>query len=536
MTRKIVLMGLPTSGKSKTAGILAQILHTTWIDTDLEIQQRFGQSIPWIFKELGEQGFRALEYTVVRDALRGSARIVSLGGGAPTYAPTRELLSEHTVYYLKADPDFLVNLQIQRSERSVQKKDAQVRPLLAGDLRERMHELYRQRKDIYENTATVIIDAQSKRSELAGEIIAYEERQGDCIWVSTPGQPYAVSFGQDLNAQVAALMKAHTKKALLLSAPPVAPAANSLAQHLDSLGKQTTVKVLPDGEAAKQLPVLSEVWEAAASAGLERRDAIVALGGGATTDLGGFAAATWLRGINLITVPTTLLAMVDAAIGGKTGIDWSTGKNLVGAFYPPIGVAVDFTTLRTLSPDHLREGLAEALKCGFIRDQQILDIARDNASALLDPDSSSLRDIIRRAVTVKADVVSADLYESGQREYLNYGHTLAHAIERVENYRFPHGLAVSIGMVFAANLAAVLGRGPKNLAARLRDQLEAVGLPTTYSDHAFAELLPIMFSDKKVRGGQLRFVLLEDWGKPVVTPVADSEALTKAAEMTGIAL
>lgn len=534
MTRKIVLMGLPTSGKSKTAGILAQILHTTWIDTDLEIQQRFGQSIPWIFKELGEQGFRALEYTVVRDALRGSARIVSLGGGAPTYAPTRELLSEHTVYYLKADPDFLVKRQIQRSERSGQKKDAQVRPLLAGDLRERMHQLYRERKDIYESTATVVIDAQSKRSELAGEIIAYEERQGDCIWVSTPGQPYAVSLGEDLNAQVAALMKAHTKKVLVLSAPAVAPAANSLAQHLDSLGKQTTVKVLPDGEAAKQLPVLSEVWEAAASAGLERRDAIVALGGGATTDLGGFAAATWLRGIDLITVPTTLLAMVDAAIGGKTGIDWSTGKNLVGAFYPPIGVAVDFTTLRTLSTDHLREGLAEALKCGFIRDQQILEIARDHASALLDPDSSSLRDIIRRAVTVKADVVSADLYESGQREYLNYGHTLAHAIERVENYRFPHGLAVSIGMVFAANLAAVLGRGPENLAARLRDQLEAVGLPTTYSDHSFAELLPIMFSDKKVRGGQLRFVLLEDWGKPVVVPVSDAEALVKSAQMTGI--
>lgn len=536
MTRKIVLMGLPTSGKSKTAGILAQILHTTWIDTDLEIQQRFGQSIPWIFKELGEQGFRALEYTVVRDALRGSARIVSLGGGAPTYAPTRELLSEHTVYYLKADPDFLVNRQIQRSERSGQKKDAQVRPLLAGDLRERMHELYRERKDIYESTATVIIDAQCKRSELAGEIITYEERQGDCIWVSTPGQPYAVSFGEDLNAQVAALMKAHTKKVLLLSAPPVAPAANSLAQHLDSLGKQTTVKVLPDGEGAKQLPVLSEVWEAAASAGLERRDVMVALGGGATTDLGGFAAATWLRGIDLITVPTTLLAMVDAAIGGKTGIDWSTGKNLVGAFYPPIGVAVDFTTLRTLSPDHLREGLAEALKCGFICDHQILDIARDHASALLDPNSSSLRDIIRRAVTVKSDVVSADLYESGQREYLNYGHTLAHAIERVENYRFPHGLAVSIGMVFAANLSAVLGRGPENLAARLRDQLEAVGLPTTYSDHSFAELLPIMFSDKKVRGGQLRFVLLEDWGKPVVVPVADSAALAKAAQMTGIPL
>lgn len=536
MTRKIVLMGLPTSGKTKTARLLAQMLHATWVDTDLEIERRFGKAIPWIFKELGEEGFRALEYAVVRDVLRGPAQIVSLGGGAPTYVPTRELLHGHTVYYLKADPDFLVDRRGGRAGRPGSHKGTQVRPLLAGDLRKRMHELYRERRDIYESNASVVIDAQRKSGEIANAIITQEETLAGRLWVSTPSQPYAVSFGQDLNSQVTDLMKAHTKKVLVLSAPPVASAANSLALHLDSLGKHVTVKVLPDGEAAKQLPVLSEVWEAAASAGLERRDLVVALGGGATTDLGGFAAATWLRGIDLITVPTTLLAMVDAAVGGKTGIDWSTGKNLVGAFYPPIGVAVDFTTLRTLSPQHLREGLAEALKCGFIRDQQILDIAQDNAPALLDPDSPSLREIIRLAVTVKADVVSADLYESGQREHLNYGHTLAHAIERVEDYRFPHGLAVSIGMVFAANLATVLGLGSKDLSARLREQLEAVGLPTTYTDHTFAELLPVMFSDKKVRGGQLRFVLLEDWGKPVVVPVADSQALVKAAELTGIPL
>ena len=536
MIRKIVLMGLPTVGKSKTAGILAQFLHTTWVDTDLEIERRFGRPITWIFKDLGEDGFRALECAVVREALEGSARIVSLGGGAPTYAPTRELLRDHTVYYLQANPDYLVDRQIQRSARSSRKKDAQVRPLLTGDLREQMHELYQQRRDIYESCATVIIDAQSKRNEMASEIIASEDRLTDRIWVSTPGGAYPVSFGQDLNTQVANLMKAHTNKVLLLSAPPMVPAANCLAQHLDSLGKQTTVKVLPDGESAKQLPVLAEVWQAAASAGLERHDLIVALGGGATTDLGGFAAATWLRGIDLITVPTTLLAMVDAAIGGKTGIDWNTGKNLVGAFYPPLGVAVDFTILRTLSPDHLREGLAEALKCGFIRDQQILNIARENAALLMDPDSSQLQDIIRRAVTVKADVVSTDLYESGQREYLNYGHTLAHAIERVEDYRFPHGLAVAIGMVFAANLGAVLGLGPNNLVARLSEQLESAGLPTTYTAHTFSQLLPIMFSDKKVRGGQLRFVLLQDWGKPVVTVVADPQALSRAAQLTGIPL
>ncbi|MDD7541852.1 MAG: 3-dehydroquinate synthase [Mobiluncus porci] len=534
MTRKIVLIGLPTSGKSKTAGLLAQALHADWVDTDLVIEQRFGKKIPWIFREIGEDGFRCLEYQVVKDALSGPARIVSLGGGAPTFPATRNLLAGHTVYYLKASPDFLSDRQEQRSQKSAKKKTAQVRPLLAGDARQRMRELYDGRKDIYEKIASVVIDAEKKRQEMAADIIAAESSAGDTVWVQG-AKPYRVVFGEDLAGEVADLVPARARKILILAAPPVVSLAEELAQNLTSVeGREVKVMVLPDGEAAKQLPVLSSVWDAAAAFEMERGDLIIPLGGGATTDLGGFAAATWLRGIDVLQVPTTLLAMVDAAIGGKTGIDWTTGKNLVGAFHPPVGVAVDFTTLQTLPRENVIEGLAEALKCGFIRDPEILEIAREAGSDLTAVDSPRLREVIFRAVQVKAAVVSEDLYESGLREYLNYGHTLAHAIEKAEDFRFPHGLAVAIGIVFAAHLGALLGIGPRDLPRTVVERLEAVGLPTTYSGKTFTELKPLMYADKKVRGGELRFVLLEEIGRPTVVPVSATDALQEAARLTGI--
>lgn len=536
MNRKIVLIGLPSSGKSKTAGILAQALRTDWVDTDLALEQRYGKDIPWIFQELGEDGFRALEHAVIAEALRGPARIISLGGGAPCYEPNRKLLRNHTVYYLQADPDYLSARQENRSQKSNIKKDEQVRPLLEGDVRQRMRDLYAQRKDIYESLATVTIDAQQKRQKMAQEIMASESVLSQSIMVETPQSAYPVSFSTDMGQQVEAILPAKAGKVLILTAPPVRFRAESLANRLQKQGRTATVLELPDGEAAKQLEVLASVWDAAATAGLERSDLIIAMGGGATTDLGGFAAATWLRGINLLTVPTSLLAMVDAAIGGKTGIDWSTGKNLIGAFYPPVGVALDYTALDTLPVPNLVEGLAEAVKCGFIADTEILKIALDQPDTLSDPRSSQLQEVIRRAVIVKAEVVGADLYESGPREFLNYGHTLAHAIEAVENFRFPHGLAVSIGMVYAAHLAAIMGVGPQELPELMTKLLNGLGLPVTYTSHRFEELVPFMLNDKKVRDKTLRFVLLRDLAQPFVQEVTDIAALQEAATRTGIML
>ncbi len=248
--------------------------------------------------------------------------------------------------------------------------------------------------------------------------------------------------------------------------------------------------------------------------GLERGDAVLGLGGGSVTDLAGFAAATWMRGVKLVQVPTTLLAMVDAAVGGKTGINTGAGKNMVGSFYEPSAVVADLATLESLPRNELVAGLAEVVKCGFIADPQILDLVEADADRAADPSSPELAELVRRSVQVKATVVAADLKESDLREILNYGHTLGHAIEKREKYRWRHGAAVSVGLVFAAELSRAAGRLDDETADRHLAVLHSLGLPTTYDPEALPELIKIMGSDKKTRSGTLRFVVLDALAKP----------------------
>jgi len=248
--------------------------------------------------------------------------------------------------------------------------------------------------------------------------------------------------------------------------------------------------------------------------GVGRTDALVSLGGGAATDVAGFAAATWLRGVPIVHVPTTLLAMVDAAIGGKTGINTEAGKNLVGAFHQPLAVLIDLALLETLPQGELVAGMAEVVKAGFIADPVILDLIEADPAAALDPAGDVLPELIRRAVTVKAEVVAADEKESQLREILNYGHTLGHAIERREHYRWRHGAAVSVGLVFAAELGRLTGRLDDATADRHRAILTSLGLPVGYDADAFPDLLEYMAGDKKTRAGVLRFVVLDGLAKP----------------------
>jgi len=265
-----------------------------------------------------------------------------------------------------------------------------------------------------------------------------------------------------------------------------------------------------------------------------RSDAIVSLGGGATTDLAGFVASTWLRGIKVVHIPTTLLAMVDAAVGGKTGINTAEGKNLVGAFHPPAGVLCDLATLETLPRNELVSGLAEVVKCGFVADPVILDLVEGDPTAAITPGSPVLRALIERAISVKVDVVVGDLKETGGsaghpgREALNYGHTLGHAIEKAERYRFRHGAAVAIGMVYVAKLARLAGRLDEETAERHRSVLELVGLPTSYGGATWGQLHEAMKVDKKSRGDTLRFVVLEGLAKPAVLAGPDPALLTAA--------
>jgi 3-dehydroquinate synthase len=313
-------------------------------------------------------------------------------------------------------------------------------------------------------------------------------------------------------------------------------AADAIRDDLHARGFAVTLVEVPDAEDAKTAEVAASCWSALGAAGLTRSDSVVGLGGGATTDLAGFVAATWLRGIRVVHVPTTLLAMVDAAVGGKAGINTAAGKNLVGSFWSPGGVLCDINTLDMLPRVDLLAGMAEVVKIGFVRDTSILDDVQDDPGRATDPAGDLLPDLIRRAVQVKADVVGADFRElsattgdgSPGREVLNYGHTFGHAVERREGYRWRHGSAVAVGMMFVAELAALGGYLTVADVDRHRAVLSALDLPTTYAPGHWAELLQTMAVDKKSRGSVLRFVVLDGIGNPVVWQGPDLELLAAA--------
>ncbi len=341
--------------------------------------------------------------------------------------------------------------------------------------------------------------------------------------------PYDVLIGTDLSDRLPALLGTARQVALVHSAT-VSDRAHAVAGTLGAAGFLVRLIAVPDGEEAKTLAVAGTCWDTLGAAAFTRTDAVVGLGGGAVTDLAGFVAAAWLRGVPVVHLPTTLLGMVDAAVGGKTGINTVAGKNLVGAFHQPAGVVCDLTALRTLPREHLVSGLAEVVKCGFIADPVILDLleARDPVQH-----PGVLAELIERSVRVKAEVVSRDLREAGPREVLNYGHTLAHAIERVEGYRWRHGDAVSVGLVFAAALAREAGRLDPATADRHGELLTRLGLPTSYPAAAWPSLHEAMRVDKKSRGKRLRFVVLDGLADPGVLEDPDPGLLTAAYAAVG---
>ncbi|MEU2614493.1 3-dehydroquinate synthase [Micromonospora sp. NPDC007271] len=340
-------------------------------------------------------------------------------------------------------------------------------------------------------------------------------------------RPYDVLVGRDLLDALPPLLPDASRVAVL-HAPPLKALADTLGERLRAAGMAPLPIEVPDAEAGKHIEVAAACWDRLGEAGFTRTDAVVGVGGGAVTDLAGFVAACWLRGVRWVPVATSLLGMVDAAVGGKTGINTAVGKNLVGAFHPPVGVLADLATLDSLPPVDLAAGLAEVVKCGFIADPVILDLVERDRAAALDPTGPVLRELIERAVRVKADVVSGDLRESGVREVLNYGHTLAHAIEKVEGYRWRHGHAVAVGLVYAAALARLAGRLDAATAERHRAVVDALGLPTGYRADAWPELLAAMRVDKKARGSRLRFVVLDRLARPAILEGPSDELLASA--------
>jgi 3-dehydroquinate synthase len=318
------------------------------------------------------------------------------------------------------------------------------------------------------------------------------------------------------------------KKVLVVHPVGLSVSAEALREHLEQNGFEAILAGIPDSEDAKRVEVAAFCWGILGKSEFSRSDMIIGFGGGTTTDLAGFVAATWLRGVGIVQIPTTLLAMVDAAVGGKTGVNTQEGKNLVGVFHNPKGVIVDLDTLVTLGKNDLLAGFAEVVKCGFIADETILEIIERDFEESINPQSEQFLDVVTRSIQVKARVVAEDFREGGLREILNYGHTLGHAIELAERYKWRHGAAISIGMVFVAELARINGRLSMEAVNRHRNILDMLGLPTSYKADKWPMLLANMQLDKKSRAGVLRFVVLDDIAKPTIMQAPTDEMLYAA--------
>jgi 3-dehydroquinate synthase len=328
------------------------------------------------------------------------------------------------------------------------------------------------------------------------------------------GGDYEVVIGSSLLGELPGLIGQGVERVLVIHPRALRATGEAVRDDLAAQGFTAFVAEVPDAEEAKSAEVAAFLWGVLGQAGFTRSDAVVSVGGGTVSDLAGFVAATWLRGVKVVHVPTTLLAMVDAAVGGKTAINTAEGKNLVGAFHPPAGVLCDLDTLETLPRHDLVAGMAEVIKCGFIADPVILDLVEADPEGVTRADGPAVRELVERSVAVKAKVVAEDLKESSLREILNYGHTFGHAIEQVERYSWRHGAAVSVGMVYVAELARLAGRLDDAVAERHRAILSSVGLPTAYRGDRWPRLYEAMKRDKKSRGSLLRFVVLDDVARP----------------------
>ncbi|MGO5363712.1 MULTISPECIES: bifunctional shikimate kinase/3-dehydroquinate synthase [unclassified Bifidobacterium] len=529
-----VLIGMPGAGKTRVGGEVAQMLGVRFTDSDEVIEQRAGMRITEYFSEYGEPKFRELESQVIADLLHTAGGIVSLGGGAPMTESVRRNLQKYIsqggkVVYLQADPQEAM----ERARRGGN------RPMLAGDADARWRALYEERDPVFDAVANVHVHTRGSSPQHAARKVMDMVMEHDVHVTGTSITPYDVRIGVGTSNHLAEVLGDRPVRIALIHTAPVQRHSDRARALLRQAGYEVSDVLIPDAEAGKTIEVANGIWQRLGNEGFTRSDAVVGLGGGAATDLAGFVAATWMRGIRYVNCPTSLLAMVDASTGGKTGINTPQGKNLVGSFYTPAGVLADMRALETLPNDIFIEGLGEVAKSGFIRDPEILSILENHAQQLREFNGSTflgspledvVAELIERTVKVKAYHVSNDLREAGLREFLNYGHTLGHAIEQIEHFKWRHGNAVAVGCVFAAELSNILGYIDQDLVDYHRQLLGSLGLPISWSGGDWDSVLALMHRDKKARGNTLRFVVLEGVGHPIHLDDPPIEAVHEAFE------
>lgn len=529
-----VLIGMPGAGKTRVGGEVAQMLGVRFTDSDEVIEQRAGMRITEYFSEYGEPKFREMESQVIADLLHTAGGIVSLGGGAPMTESVRRNLQKYIsqggkVVYLQADPQEAM----ERARRGGN------RPMLAGDADARWRALYEERDPVFDAVANVHVHTRGSSPQHAARKVMDMVMEHDVHVTGASITPYDVRIGVGTSNHLAEVLGDRPVRIALIHTAPVQRHSDRARALLRRAGYEVSDVLIPDAEAGKTIEVANGIWQRLGNEGFTRSDAVVGLGGGAATDLAGFVAATWMRGIRYVNCPTSLLAMVDASTGGKTGINTPQGKNLVGSFYTPAGVLADMRALETLPNDIFIEGLGEVAKSGFIRDPEILSILENHAQQLREFNGSTflgspledvVAELIERTVKVKAYHVSNDLREAGLREFLNYGHTLGHAIEQIEHFKWRHGNAVAVGCVFAAELSNILGYIDQDLVDYHRQLLGSLGLPISWSGGDWDSVLALMHRDKKARGNTLRFVVLEGVGHPIHLDDPPIEAVHEAFE------
>jgi 3-dehydroquinate synthase len=552
MNRNIFLVGLMGAGKTTVGRALAKKLNRRFIDSDREIEARTGASIPLIFEIEGEEIFRQREAEAIRDLTAQEGIVLATGGGAVLNAKNREYLKTRgTVIYLRAT----VNSILLRTSHDKN------RPLLqTADPRKRIEELARTREPYYSEVADLIVDTGrtnvqalihtimarlEQRSEggsaspvsgcdpiPARKLMASDTPKAITLKVDLGERSYPITIGQNLLSDSALLARHVTgRRVVVVTNTVVAPLyLDRLAEALHAAGKQVVRIVLPDGEAEKNWSSLMRIYDVLLAEKCDRKITLIALGGGVIGDMTGFAAATYMRGVPFIQVPTTLLAQVDSSVGGKTGINHPLGKNMIGAFYQPQAVIADTRTLDTLRPRELPAGLAEVIKHGAIIDPEFFDWIETNIPKLLARDQAALAHAVQRSCEIKANVVRQDEREGGLRAILNFGHTFGHAIEAGLGFGvWLHGEAVGCGMAMAADLSYRMGYIDEAARQRIVALVQAAGLPVKAPDLGVDRWLELMEVDKKNEGGQIKFILLKPLGTAFITTVARDTLLATLA-------
>lgn len=507
MERPLLLSGFMGTGKTTVGREVAVSTGRPFVDLDAEVERKAGTSVADLFASRGEDAFRELEGQVLARVLAGSgpAPVVSLGGGALLVRTTRlDALDRGVVVTLEATPEEIL----------ARTRGGAGRPLLAvPDPAARIRKLLGERHLAYlECHARIPTTGRSTR-DVARDVREVWER--DPIAVAAGAASYAVDVGSGIVGERLAPAVQGASVALLVTDRNVEPHHGEPTEAAARATVPRTAKVvLEPGEEHKTLASLDRIWNAALAAGADRKSRFVALGGGVVCDVTGFAAATWMRGVPWVSVPTTLLAMVDASVGGKTAVDLAQAKNAVGAFWQPRAVLCDVQHLATEPFPGYRSALAEVVKTALIGDPSLLVLLEEHTDRALARDPELVREIVRRSIRVKARVVSLDEREDGIRAWLNLGHTVGHAIEAYGGYgRLRHGEAISLGLVAALRIGERLGRTDRELSERCIDLLGRLGLPVDLSAEPLSKAVGLIGHDKKRAGARLRFIVAAALGR-----------------------